>query len=129
MKRVTGIGGIFFKSENPEKLYQWYQKHLGIESAADGSGVGFPWRDADGKQKNGRTVWAIFPSQTKYLDPSRSSFMINFRVENLDALLEALRKEGVEVDPHREDYDYGRFAWIMDPEGNRIELWEPLNEG
>src|SRR5713101_3012762 len=70
MKRVTGIGGIFFKSEDPEKLYRWYQKHLGIESAADGSGASFPWRDADGKQKNGRTVWAIFPSQTKYFDPS-----------------------------------------------------------
>ena len=79
----------------------------------------------DDPEKSGMTVWANFPKDTKYFDPSRSSFMMNFMVEDLDGLLAALREEGVEVDPRREDYDYGRFAWIMDPEGNRIELWEP----
>ena len=73
----------------------------------------------------GITVWSLFPTDTTYFDPSRSSVMVNYRVENLDALLEALRAEGVEIDPRREDYDFGRFAWIMDPEGNRIELREP----
>jgi len=123
MDRVTGLGGFFFKSENPEELYAWYEKHLGLKKEPDG-GVPFPWKDA----KNGtpgRTVWGIFPKDTQYFNPSRSSFMMNFRVDNLDRLLEVLRQEGVEVDEHREEYSYGRFAWIMDPEGNRIELWEP----
>jgi predicted enzyme related to lactoylglutathione lyase len=125
MKRVTGIGGIFFKSEHPEQLYQWYEKYLGVQRTSDGSGAMFEWRDAEDGQKKGMTVWSIFPRSTKYFDPSRSVFMINYRVDDLDALLKALKEEGVEIDPHREDYDYGRFAWVMDPDGNRIELWEP----
>ncbi|MBZ5705786.1 MAG: VOC family protein [Acidobacteriia bacterium] len=125
MKRVTGIGGIFFKSENPEKLYQWYEQHLGIRREEHGQGASFEWHDAADSQKKGMTVWSIFPRNTKYFDPSRSGFMINYRVDDLDALLQALKEEGVEIDPHREDYNYGRFAWIMDPDGNRIELWEP----
>lgn len=124
MKRVTGIGGIFFKSANPEQLYQWYEKHLGIQRTPD-NGAAFHWRDAEDAQKKGMTVWSIFPQPTKYFDPSHSSFMINDCVDDLDALLEVLKQEGVEIDPKREDYDYGRFAWIMDPDGNRIELWEP----
>jgi predicted enzyme related to lactoylglutathione lyase len=136
MKRVTGIGGIFFKSQSPERLYQWYETHLGIRRSPDGSGAVFEWREAapqDGDSaKNeggtkGMTVWSIFPHDTKYLEPSTSSFMINYRVDDLDALLAALKEEGVQV-AHREDYDYGRFAWIMDPEGNRVELWEPPKE-
>ena len=125
MERVTGIGGIFFKSEDPAKLYQWYETHLGIRRSPDGTGAVFEWREVSDTQKKGMTVWSIFPRNTKYFDPSRSGFMINYRVDDLDALLEALKKEGVQIDPHREDYDYGRFAWIMDPDGNRIELWEP----
>jgi predicted enzyme related to lactoylglutathione lyase len=125
MERVTGIGGIFFKSEEPAKLYAWYEKHLGIQHNPQEGGVSFPWRDARDPDKHGMTVWAIFPNHTKYFDPSRSGFMINYRVSDLDGLLEALHAEGVEIDPHREEHDYGRFAWIMDPEGNRIELWEP----
>jgi predicted enzyme related to lactoylglutathione lyase len=136
MKRVTGIGGIFFKSEDPARLYAWYEKHLGIKAATDGSGAIFPWstpqeetdaNSSDDLKANsgGMTVWSIFPRSTKYFDPSSSPFMINYCVENLDALLEELKKEGVTIDPRREDYDYGRFAWIMDPDGNRIELWEP----
>jgi predicted enzyme related to lactoylglutathione lyase len=124
MKRVTGIGGIFFKSEDPEHLYQWYEKHLGIQREPHGQAVSFEWREAEDSQKKGMTVWSVFPHTTKYFDPSRSGFMINYRVDDLDALLQALEEEGVQVDPHREDYDYGRFA-CMDPDGNRIELWEP----
>jgi predicted enzyme related to lactoylglutathione lyase len=124
MKRATGIGGVFFKSEDPQKLYQWYEKHLGIANAPDGSGAIFEWREVDDAKKKGMTVWSIFPHHTKYFDPSQSRFMINYRVDDLDALLKALKEEGVTVDPHREDYEYGRFAWIMDPDGNRVELWE-----
>jgi predicted enzyme related to lactoylglutathione lyase len=87
--------------------------------------VSFRWREADDPERRGLTAWAIFPEKTKYFDASRSNCMINYRVDDLHALLEALRAEGVEIDPKREDCDYGRFAWIMDPEGNRIELWEP----
>ena len=125
MKRVTGIGGIFFKADNTEKLYQWYEKHLGITRAADGSGVMFEWRDAQDAEQKGMTIWSIFPRDTKYLGSSNSGFMINYRVDDLDSLLTALQEEGVEIDPHRDDHEYGRFAWITDPMGNRIELWEP----
>jgi predicted enzyme related to lactoylglutathione lyase len=124
MRRVNGLGGIFFKADHPDKLYAWYEKHLGLQRQAQ-EAVVFNWRQADDPGKSGMTVWAIFPKDTKYFDPSRSGFMMNFIVEDLDGLLAALREEGVEVDPKREEYDYGRFAWIMDPEGNRIELWEP----
>jgi len=124
MRRVSGLGGLFFKADHPDKLYAWYEKHLGLQRQAQ-EAVVFNWRQADDPEKTGMTVWAIFPKDTKYFDPSRSSFMMNFIVEDLDAVLAALREEGVEVDPRREEYDYGRFAWIMDPEGNRIELWEP----
>ena len=120
MKRVTGIGGVFFKSEDPEKLYAWYEKHLGLKREPHGQGVSLQWDDPKGV-----TAWALFKKDTKYFNPSQSSFMINYRVDDLDALLAALKEEGVEIDPKREDADYGRFAWIMDPEGNRIELWEP----
>ena len=124
MQRIVGLGGIFFKAKNPELLYEWYEKHLGIKREPDGSGAIFSAREPD-NGKPAFTVWAIFPEPTKYFAPSSSPFMINFRVADLERLLELLRAEGVEIDPKREDYDYGRFAWIMDPEGNRIELWEP----
>jgi predicted enzyme related to lactoylglutathione lyase len=125
MKRVTGIGGIFFKSASPEKLYEWYEKHLGITRSPDGSGVMFEWRDAQDSDKKGLTIWSIFPRNTKYFGSSNSALMINYRVDDMDALLKALEAEGVEIDPHREDHEYGRFAWITDPDGTRIELWEP----
>ncbi len=98
---------------------------MGITRAPDGSGVVFEWRDAQESNKTGMTVWSIFPADTKYLGSSTSPFMINYIVDDLDALLKMLQEEGVEIDPHREDYEYGRFAWIADPEGRRIELWEP----
>ncbi len=125
-KRVTGIGGVFFKASNPGALYEWYERHLGLKREPDGSGVVFPWRDSQ-TNAEGMTIWSIFPSDTKYFAPSASSVMLNYRVEDLDALLAALRTEGVTIDEQKgiEAYDFGRFASIMDPEGNRIELWEP----
>jgi catechol 2,3-dioxygenase-like lactoylglutathione lyase family enzyme len=133
MKRVTGIGGIFFKSENPEELYQWYEKHLGTQREAHGQGASFEWRELRDGAGNGPgakalTAWSIFPRSTKYFGTSKADFMVNYRVDDLDALLEELKQAEVQIDPHREDYDYGRFAWITDPDGNRIELWEPPRE-
>ena len=128
MKRVTGLGGLFFKAKDPTAMYEWYQKHLGIQREPDGSGAMFQWRDATEPEKTGLTVWSIFPQSTSYFGAGPQPFMMNFRVENLDALLQALKEEGVEIDPKVEEYDYGKFAWITDPEGNRIELWEPPKE-
>ncbi|HXD33026.1 MAG TPA: VOC family protein [Pyrinomonadaceae bacterium] len=124
MKRVTGIGGIFFKSQNAEQLREWYRAHLGIE--ADGSnGYMFEWRESEAPDQIGGTVWSVFKGDTKYFEPSNSSFMINYRVEDLHAVLAQLRAEGVTVDEKVDDSEYGKFGWIMDPDGNRIELWEP----
>ena len=123
MKRVTGIGGIFFKSDNPAKLCEWYREHLGIALNENGSAT-FHWRKLDDPKSERFTVWAPFPADTDYFAPSKKAFMINFQIENLDDLLAALKREGVDVDPRVESYDYGKFGWIMDPEGNRIELWE-----
>jgi predicted enzyme related to lactoylglutathione lyase len=125
MARVTGLGGVFFKAEDPGKQYAWYEKHLGIQREPDGSGVIFHWRHADAPEQPGMTVWSIFPQHTAYFGPGKSSSMVNYRVDDLDALLARLAEEGVEIDPKREDLEYGKFAWIVDPEGNRIELWEP----
>src|SRR5688500_3848767 len=121
MAGVTGLGGVFFKASDPDRLYAWYEKNLGLKK--EEGGVNFRWRDRDGA--DAKTDWAIFAWATRYFDPSRSPFMMNFRVDDLDALLEQLRAAGVTIDEKREDCEYGRFAWIMDPEGNRIELWEP----
>ncbi len=124
MARVRGIGGIFFKSDNPEGLYAWYEKHLGIQGRPD-EGSSFPWRRADDAAKEERTVWAIFPSATEYLGNGKSGCMLNYIVDDLDATLRELRSEGVQVDERVEVCDYGKFGWIIDPDGNRIELWEP----
>lgn len=133
MKRVTGIGGIFFKSENPSQLYDWYEKHLGIQREPHGQGASFHWREpqaADGTEPGpeAETAWCIFPQTTKHLGASKAGFMVNYRVDNLDALLEELQRAGVEIVPHREEHEYGKFAWIVDPDGNRVELWEPPRE-
>jgi len=117
MKRVTGIGGIFFKAEQPEVLLAWYEKHLGIQLATDMPGTVF--------ESAGQTVWSLFPKDTKYFSPSTAPFMVNYRVENLLELVNVLREEGVEVDNMIEESEFGKFAWVMDPEGNRVELWEP----
>ena len=127
MGRVTGIGGIFFKSRDPQQLKSWYQQHLGIVPDQGGY-VAFQWREKDDPDNVGYTVWGPFGEDTKYFDPSTKPYMLNFRVDDLDALLAQLRSEGVEVDDKVEEYEYGRFGWIMDPEGCRIELWEPPTE-
>jgi predicted enzyme related to lactoylglutathione lyase len=122
MEKVTGIGGVFFKVKDPKAMAAWYRKNLGIQSK--GGFADFIWRDKDHPEEAGHTAWAIFPTNTTYLGKSSSSLMINYRVANLDRMLEQLRKSGVKIEKVQ-DSDYGRFAWIMDPEGNRIELWEP----
>lgn len=127
MQRVTGIGGIFFKARDPKQLMAWYNQHLGLSAPTteDETYVTFSWRESDALNRDGSTVWALFPQDTSYFAPSASPFMINYRVADLDGLLEQLRAEGVTVEERIEEFEYGRFAWITDPEGNRIELWEP----
>jgi predicted enzyme related to lactoylglutathione lyase len=124
MKRVTGIGGVFFKAKDPVALRAWYQRHLGIDVQAWG-GTAFPWTDDAGQPAGGMSVWCISPADSDMFAPSASSFIINYRVEDLDALMQALRDEGCEVLQQMDDPDQGKFGWVMDPEGNKIELWQP----
>lgn len=123
MKKVTGIGGIFFKCEDPAKMKAWYKTHLGLKT--NDYGAVFEWRQADDSTKNGYTNWSPFDNSTKYFQPSSKDFMINYRVADLEALVEELRKEGVTIVDQMETYDYGKFVHIIDIEGNKIELWEP----
>jgi predicted enzyme related to lactoylglutathione lyase len=120
MKRVTGIGGVFFRANDPTALAEWYEKHLGIQFGGT-TYANFQ----SGDEEKGSTVFSIFEADTKYFDPSSKQFMVNFRVENLFELLKTLRSEGVHVFDENEDGDYGKFGWVLDPEGNKIELWEP----
>jgi predicted enzyme related to lactoylglutathione lyase len=124
MKRVTGIGGIFFKAKDAAALRDWYQRHLGIPIEAWG-GTAFRWTDAEGKPLEGTTVWNIFEGGSDYFAPSASPFMVNYRVEDLHALLKVLREEGCDVQDKVEESEYGKFGWVVDPEGNKIELWQP----
>ena len=123
MERVTGIGGIFVKAEDPTGLQEWYQEKLGVPVGEHGI-VMFHWREADAPERRGETVWTLFPQGTTYFSPSRASWMVNYGVENLDRMLAQLREAGVTVEGELAE-EYGRFAWVMDPEGNKIELWEP----
>jgi catechol 2,3-dioxygenase-like lactoylglutathione lyase family enzyme len=125
MARVRGIGGVFFKSANPVALREWYAKHLGIVSDGD-SGTMFHWNQPDSPCAENLTTWCIFPASTKYFGEGNSPFMLNYVVDDLHATLKALREEGVWVDTKVEEFEYGKFAWIKDPDGNRIELWELL---
>jgi predicted enzyme related to lactoylglutathione lyase len=127
MRRVTGIGGIFFTAKDPKALGTWYKTHLGIDVQEWGGTVmaTFDWTDADGKPTTGTTVWSIHASGSNHMAPSTSNFMVNYRVEDLDALLKALRDEGCDVLDETNDSEYGKFEWVMDPEGNKIELWQP----
>lgn len=120
-KRVTGIGGFFFKSKDPDMIKNWYSKHLGLNT--DKYGCTFWWKDNEGNDCS--TQWSPMNEDTDYYKPSEKQFMQNFRVENLEELLKALKEEGVQIVGEMETYDYGKFGWIMDPEGNKIELWEP----
>lgn len=125
MKKVTGIGGIFFKCKDPEKVKEWYSKNLGLKT--DEYGTSFEWRQGENPDKKGFTQWSPFSETTKYIEPSTKDFMINYRVENIEALVDELKKDGVKVLDEIETYDYGKFVHIMDPEGNKIELWEPVD--
>lgn len=124
--RVTGLGGIFFKSENPQKLKEWYNKHLGLKT--DQWGTNFEWRQADAGTQKGFTQWSPFSETTTYFEPSAKDFMINYRVKNLEALIEELKSEEVTVLDEIEEYEYGKFIHILDLEGNKVELWEPNDE-
>jgi len=126
MKKVTGIGGIFFKTENPEKTKEWYQKHLGLNTTQ--WGATFFWHPTNDTSHLARTEWSPFKKDTDYFNPSDKPFMINYRVENLTALLEQLKQEGIQIVGEMQEFDYGKFAWIMDPDGNKLELWEPVDE-
>jgi len=119
MKRVTGIGGIFLSARDPVALRAWYQRHLGIDVQAWG-GTAFPWTEP-----GGMTVWSVGAAEGQPFAPSTAGFMVNYRVEDLAALLQALRDEGCEVLEKTEDSEYGKFGWVMDPEGNKVELWQP----
>lgn len=120
-KRVTGIGGLFFKTEDPTATKDWYKKHLGFNT--DDWGCTFWWKDDDGNKCS--TQWSPFKKDTAYFEPSKKDFMFNYRVENLIELLDELKKEGVTVIDKVEEYEYGKFGWIVDLDGNKIELWEP----
>jgi lactoylglutathione lyase len=127
MKRVIGLGGIFFKCQDPKQLQAWYGTHLGLP--VGDYGVNFEWRDAEDPKKKGTTVWSPFKESTNYFEPSQKQFMINYRVENLEQLVEELKKEGVTILDEIASYDYGKFVHIMDPEGNKVELWEDTDKG
>jgi predicted enzyme related to lactoylglutathione lyase len=122
-KKVTGIGGIFFKCKDPNKMKEWYKTHLGLET--NGYGANFEWRESADATKKGSTTWAPFAETSKYFAPSIKDFMINYRVENLEALVEQLKNEGVTIADKIETSDYGKFIHIIDLEGNKVELWEP----
>ncbi len=122
--RVTGLGGFFFKSNDPGKIKDWYKTHLGL--ATDNYGCTFWWKDKEGNDCS--TQWSPFQNDTTYFAPSEKQYMMNFRVADLQGLIEVLREEGVEIAGEIQEFSYGKFGWIMDPEGNKIELWEPVDK-
>jgi predicted enzyme related to lactoylglutathione lyase len=125
MARVTGIGGVFLKAKDPKALSAWYAKHLNV-TLSDYGGITFRWSD-EVPPKTGATAWSLFPAESKYFGPGPQTAMINYRVDDIDGMLAQMEKDGVTIDPKREDYgDLGKFAWIVDPEGNRVELWQPV---
>jgi len=125
MEKVTGIGGIFFKTDDAERTRNWYRDHLGIDADPSWGGAMFQWREHDAPETVATTVWSPMPSTTKYFDPSTSKFMVNYRVRDLHAMIAQLRAAGAQVDEKVEESEFGKFGWVMDPDGNRIELWEP----
>ena len=123
-ERVIGIGGIFFKARDKSRLLAWYRDRLGVD-VQDWGGATFQWRDAQDPTRTGHTVWSLFEHDSDYFGPGTQSFMVNYRVADLRQVLSDLRREGVSVDDRIEESEFGKFGWIVDPEGNRIELWEP----
>ena len=124
--KVTGLGGVFMKCEDREGLVQWYREKLGFPY--DGYGASFPFREDHDPDQRAYNVWGPFKSDTDYFKPSKREFMVNLRVDNLDALLVKLKAVGIEMVGEKEEYDYGKFAWIIDPEGTKIELWEQVGD-
>jgi predicted enzyme related to lactoylglutathione lyase len=124
MKRVTGIGGIFFKAKDPPAQRAWYKQHLGIDVQEWGGAV-FTWTDAEGKPAGGMTIWSVAPETSDQFTPGDASFMINYRVDDLHGLVDVLRAEGCNVLDRIDESEYGKFAWVIDPEGNKVELWQP----
>ena len=125
MARVTGVGGVFLRSKDPKALTRWYAENLGVK-LSDFNGVSFQWSD-EVPAGTGMTAWSAFPQNTKYFgEGENQQAMINYRVDDLDALLIQLEAAGVWIDPHRDDQSYGKFAWVKDCDGNRLELWQPL---
>ena len=122
-KRVTGIGGIFFKSKDPKASKDWYKKYLDFNT--DDYGCTFWWKDKEGNDAS--TQWSPFKQDTNYFEPSKKDFMFNYRVEDLETLIKNLRDEGVTIVGDIQTYEYGKFAWILDNENNKIELWEPID--
>ena len=127
MQKVTGIGGVFLKARDPKAMTAWYQQHLGVEFG-DNLYIDFRWINENNPGSTGHTVFSFFSNDSAYFSPSEKPVMINFRVKDLDALLAALKKAGVWVDEKKDNYEYGKFGWCMDPEGNKIELWEPVDD-
>lgn len=130
MKRVTGLGGIFFKTKNPQKkeTENWYERHLGINYTGSGGYPFWEWRSLNDPEKTGETVWSIFDKKSEYFGNPDQQFMVNFRVANLVELIKVLREEGITIAGEIQEFEYGKFAWILDPDGNKIELWEPAEE-
>ncbi len=124
MRRVTGIGGVFFQARDPAALRDWYREHLGVPVQTWG-GAAFSWSDTEGRPLGGSTIWSIAPEGSDSFAPGRASFLINYRVADLGALLKALREEGCQVLDKVEESEFGKFGWVLDPEGNKVELWEP----
>lgn len=124
-KKVTGVGGVFFKCKDPDAMKDWYDNNLGLVTNEYGSL--FEFRSTDEPDKKEYLQWSPFSDKTKYFEPSKKEFMINYRVKNLNDLLKELRKNGIEIAGEIEEYEYGKFAWIIDPEGNKLELWEPID--
>jgi predicted enzyme related to lactoylglutathione lyase len=124
MKRVTGIGGVFFKAKDAPALQAWYKRHLGID-VQEWGGTAFSWTDSEGKPTGGTTIWSVSPEGSDQFAPSNAAFMVNYRVEDLQAVVTALKAEGCNVLDQMDDSEYGKFAWVIDPEGNKVELWQP----
>ncbi len=128
MKRVIGIGGFFFKAKEPKVLANWYKKHLDVPIDESFGGYAFRWDESNKRPQKGYTIWSPFKEDTEYIKPSNKDFMFNFIVDDLEALMETLQSEGIEQLGEIVDSEFGKFAWVLDPEDNKVELWEPKEE-
>lgn len=126
MAKITGIGGVFFKCADPKAVNEWYKTHLGMDVGP--YGANFEWREAENTDQTGSTAWNTFPETTKYFEPSGKDFMVNYRVDDLETLVEQLKHDGITIVDKIETYDYGKFVHIIDVEGNKVQLWEPAEE-